>query len=44
MDTFDFALDTVMKLPQEERDDLIEILKKGSLLVGERVLPNTTGN
>jgi len=25
---FDFALDTVMQLPQVERDDLIEILKK----------------
>ncbi|MBM2813474.1 MAG: hypothetical protein HW421_236 [Ignavibacteria bacterium] len=28
MVTFDFALDTVMQLPQVEREELIEILKK----------------
>lgn len=28
MVTLDFALDTVMQLPQVEREDLIEILKK----------------
>jgi hypothetical protein len=28
MVTFDFALDTVMQLPQVEREDLIEIVRK----------------
>jgi hypothetical protein len=28
MVTFDFVLDTVMQLPQEEQEDLIKILKK----------------
>ena len=28
MVTLDFALEAVMQLPQEEREDLLEILKK----------------
>ncbi len=28
MVTFDYALDTVMQLPQEEQENLIEIVKK----------------